>query len=449
LLVLFLGNNQLSGAIPNFNLSNLQYLWLSNNQLSDTIPTFNSPDLKTLRLDANQLSGCISPKLKKNCPLIGAIGGSINDNPNLSTQDWAAYWNKGVGACEPCTISATISGGKEVCITETLTVNVIITLKGELPFVLKYRENKISKKLVINDLNYILTFNPSETTTFYLDSLSNKKCRIALKDSTTFTLYQSIQTSVIDTICSSDNKTYSVTLTATIPNNNALLIDGKPILGNSFVSSPIASGEDYTFSVSEAKSPCGATLVTGKHTCPIPSCVLNSKDIMLKTTKSNNEFSFTGEKIGLFLEETYTTYLWSNGKTDATIEVKRAGTYKVTVTDAKGCTGNSSIELFQKAMNDGPTGIILDDSENGIFHIPRLDQDPCNCPNNEFYVINRWGEMVYSAKPFDNSKGWNGYSGKDNNYGAALPVGTYYTFIKINIGQGEVHTGEITILRKE
>ena len=91
---------------------------------------------------------------------------------------------------------------------------------------------------------------------------------------------------------------------------------------------------------------------------------------------------------------------------------------------------------------------MLDDPDNGIYHIPRLDKDPCDCPNNEFYVISRWGEVVYSAKPFDNAKGWNGHTGKDNNYGAALPAGTYYKLIKVNIGNGEIHKGVITILER-
>jgi Leucine-rich repeat (LRR) protein len=54
-----LSNNQLSGTIPNFgNLPNLWYLDLSNNQLGGTIPNFsNLPNLTDLYLSSNQLNG--------------------------------------------------------------------------------------------------------------------------------------------------------------------------------------------------------------------------------------------------------------------------------------------------------------------------------------------------------------------------------------------------------
>jgi hypothetical protein len=106
------------------------------------------------------------------------------------------------------------------------------------------------------------------------------------------------------------------------------------------------------------------------------------------------------------------------------------------------------LSLLNETIAYGPDGLVPDDPENGMYHIPRLDQNPCDCPNNEFYVINRWGEIVYSAKPFDNTKGWNGHTGKDDSYGAVLPPGTYYKLIKINIGNGEIHTGVITIVHK-
>jgi hypothetical protein len=59
LLDLSLFHNQLSGNIPNFNLPNLLELWLSDNQLSGNIPNFNLPNLYGLDLWGNQLSGSI------------------------------------------------------------------------------------------------------------------------------------------------------------------------------------------------------------------------------------------------------------------------------------------------------------------------------------------------------------------------------------------------------
>ncbi len=59
LTYLYLDNNQLIGSIPNFNLQNLQYLYLYANQLNGSIPNFNLPNLKQLLLMNNQLSGSI------------------------------------------------------------------------------------------------------------------------------------------------------------------------------------------------------------------------------------------------------------------------------------------------------------------------------------------------------------------------------------------------------
>ena len=41
----------------------------------------------------------------------------------------------------------------------------------------------------------------------------------------------------------------------------------------------------------------------------------------------------------------YTSYDWSDGSSDPTLSVTAAGTYTVTVTDANGCTGETSIDL--------------------------------------------------------------------------------------------------------
>jgi hypothetical protein len=49
------------------------------------------------------------------------------------------------------------------------------------------------------------------------------------------------------------------------------------------------------------------------------------------------------QKVTLSTAIPYQTYLWSNGSTSPTITIDSAGTYSVTVTDADGCEGTSSI----------------------------------------------------------------------------------------------------------
>ncbi|MBL7816124.1 MAG: leucine-rich repeat domain-containing protein [Saprospiraceae bacterium] len=54
-----LGDNRLTGQIPNFSSPNLDSLWLFDNFFTDTIPNFKTPKLKVMRLSGNKLSGSI------------------------------------------------------------------------------------------------------------------------------------------------------------------------------------------------------------------------------------------------------------------------------------------------------------------------------------------------------------------------------------------------------
>lgn len=47
----------------------------------------------------------------------------------------------------------------------------------------------------------------------------------------------------------------------------------------------------------------------------------------------------------------YASYIWNNGQTTETIVISSIGTYTVTVTDANGCTGESSIEILGTSVD--------------------------------------------------------------------------------------------------
>jgi hypothetical protein len=79
-----LGNNQLSGNIPNFVLPNLQMLELSVNQLSGSVPNFTLPNLVQLKLTSNQLRGNIPNLTLPNLQVIDLGGNQLNGNiPNF------------------------------------------------------------------------------------------------------------------------------------------------------------------------------------------------------------------------------------------------------------------------------------------------------------------------------------------------------------------------------
>jgi subtilase family serine protease len=100
LVTLALDSNRLTGTIPNFNLPNLVNLSLVNNQLTGSIPSFNFPNLAYLHVEKNQLSGCIPLALKAFC----GKNVDISANPNLATQDFAAFCSaNNTGACSVST----------------------------------------------------------------------------------------------------------------------------------------------------------------------------------------------------------------------------------------------------------------------------------------------------------------------------------------------------------
>jgi gliding motility-associated-like protein len=90
-----------------------------------------------------------------------------------------------------------------------------------------------------------------------------------------------------------------------------------------------------------------------------------------------------------------------------------------------------------------PSGITPNgDGINDEFIIPEIKLNPELYPDNEFIVFNRWGDVVYQAKPYNND--WNGTA---SNSGNELPQGTYYYVVRLDIGKGKVYQGDVTILR--
>lgn len=70
-----------------------------------------------------------------------------------------------------------------------------------------------------------------------------------------------------------------------------------------------------------------------------------------------------------------------------------------------------------------------------------LNNPPSAFPDNEILVFNRWGDVVYQAKPYLNDWGGNSNAGKP------LPQGTYYYILKLNISNGDIIKGDVTILK--
>ena len=82
-----------------------------------------------------------------------------------------------------------------------------------------------------------------------------------------------------------------------------------------------------------------------------------------------------------------------------------------------------------------------DDGLNDAMIFNILEDNPVKYPDNELIIFNRWGDVVYKAQPYLNN--WKG----TNTSGQALPHGTYYFIFRLNIYEGEILKGDVTILK--
>lgn len=115
------------------------------------------------------------------------------------------------------------------------------------------------------------------------------------------------------------------------------------------------------------------------------------------------------------------TYLWlPGGQTTQKIFADKQTIYKVTVTNADGCTGSDDFEINDDCKSHwyipnsfSPNGDGLNDE-----YLP----DFLNCENYTLKIYNNWGETVFETH--DMSQSWDGmYKGK------LMPQGNYLYFV--------------------
>jgi Leucine-rich repeat (LRR) protein len=106
-------------------------------------------------------------------------------------------------------------------------------------------------------------------------------------------------------------------------------------------------------------------------------------------------------------------------------------------------TGLVKVNIMRPRLNtDVSIGITPNCScPNDKLLFPELELNPDKFPGNELVVISRWGDVVYRAKPYKND--WSGANEK----GEYLPAGTYYYIMRLDLSNGKIKTGDVTIYR--
>jgi len=82
------------------------------------------------------------------------------------------------------------------------------------------------------------------------------------------------------------------------------------------------------------------------------------------------------------------------------------------------------------------------DGFNDVFIIPELEGNPEEFPRNSLSVINRWGDVVYYASPYNND-----WDGKHYRTGKLLPPGTYFYVARLSVVEGIVRRERVTLIR--
>ncbi|MCB0637809.1 MAG: gliding motility-associated C-terminal domain-containing protein [Lewinella sp.] len=120
-------------------------------------------------------------------------------------------------------------------------------------------------------------------------------------------------------------------------------------------------------------------------------------------------------------------------------------TYELCALDCPDqCSEATVILVFSdQPTYDVPNGITPNgDGTNDAFVVDLLEgADPTDFPDNEIIIFNRWGDIIFRQKDYDNT--WQG----TNQAGDPLPHGTYYYVLRLNLEEGQIIEGDITIFR--
>jgi gliding motility-associated-like protein len=135
------------------------------------------------------------------------------------------------------------------------------------------------------------------------------------------------------------------------------------------------------------------------------------------------------------------TYSWNTNPNNInSLSNIPPGYYYVIVTDAAGCKDTLQIDFTCKLDNNGndttKTAITIinlitpnDDGTNDTWVIPEIDQ----YPNNKVSILNRWGDEIFKAQPYQNN--WSGQSNTGMVVGGNKVTSGVYFYI-IDLGNG-------------
>ncbi|WP_164914184.1 T9SS type B sorting domain-containing protein [Aquimarina sediminis] len=204
--------------------------------------------------------------------------------------------------------------------------------------------------------------------------------------------------------------------------------DANPnIIQNPVAGSPIVDGMLITITATDFS--------TNSSSCAF---AINQEEVSVQV--GEDEEIMIGQEIELSsVASTNGNFVWtpSTGLNNANITNPVASpdqttTYTVLFTNDQGCIAEDMITVYVEAQPEDLTRYGFSPDGDGINEYWEI-YDIENYPNNKVSIYNRWGDIVFEIKGYNNtSKVFRGIANKKRNIGGdKLPEGTYFFDIKI------------------
>ncbi|KUJ59081.1 hypothetical protein AR687_25005, partial [Flavobacteriaceae bacterium CRH] len=219
--------------------------------------------------------------------------------------------------------------------------------------------------------------------------------------------------------CISKVPNYTTLVSATDNCDISVMLTQSPLPGSPFVGETMkitmtakddsGNSSDCSFTITQAT----VTVDAGTDTT-----IKEGESIQLTATASNTG-TFEWDTVGVGSSQL--------------VSPNETTTYTVFFTASNGCQAQDSITITVEKNQKDDTKYGFSPNNDGVNDFWKIDTIE-QYPDNEVYIYNRWGDLVFSIKNYDNAGNvFSGVANRKRSMGAdVLPEGTYFFDIKIS-----------------